>query len=305
MSNSNEFAQFIDELRNSRSITREDFVDGVVSLRQYYRFIKGESSLKNESINALLEKLEISSMFAYEKFRRKTDNNYSNLINVYNELYKNNYDEAEQLFNTIILSDLSSLSNIKIYDFLKIKLDKQFKRISKKESVERILTMMDYPNILNKDTLSFIELSCIIFVQDDLIKKGDYRIASYTYDILSKEEELQTTEHKDYILPFQISTIKSLGKIGKYKESLNMSEKLIEEFEVYTALNIYASGIYFKAMNERNLYKDERYKTTLIKLFCLLKSQKNKQFGNEFKDLINKHFNIVESDLITYTVIKK
>jgi transcriptional regulator with XRE-family HTH domain len=304
MKNANEFGQFIEELRISRNIEREDFVEGVVSIRHYYRFINGETSLNNETINLLLEKLEISSIFAYERFKKKTDTNYSNLINVYNEVYKNNFSMAEKAFKTITLSDLSSAYNIKIYNFIKIRLDLHYSRITKENSIQKVLELMDYPNILEKDTLSFVELSCIMFVQHDLIDRNDYRITSYTYDILSKNEKLHSTEHKNYMMPFQLSTIKNLGRIGEHEQSLDLAQKLIEEFELFTALNIYASAIYFKALNERDLFKDDRYKVTLTDLFCLLKSQKNKQFGNDFKVQIRESFNIVESDLIIYKVKK-
>ena len=49
--NNNDFAQFIDELRESRNISREKLVDGIISQRQYYRFLNGDSSLKNDIID--------------------------------------------------------------------------------------------------------------------------------------------------------------------------------------------------------------------------------------------------------------
>ena len=57
-------------------------------------------------------------------------------------------------------------------------------------AVQEMLALIDYPSILDKDALSFIELSGIFFVQNHLINIGDFRITSHTYNILNNKDKL-------------------------------------------------------------------------------------------------------------------
>ena len=38
----NDFGLFIDNLRKSRNMSREDFINGIISIRQYQRYVNGE-----------------------------------------------------------------------------------------------------------------------------------------------------------------------------------------------------------------------------------------------------------------------
>ncbi|AIO19543.1 hypothetical protein KQ51_01667 [Candidatus Izimaplasma bacterium HR1] len=305
MPNSNDFARFIDELRDSRNISREDFVENIISLRQYYRFIKGESSLRSETLNALMSRLDFNTIHAYESFRKKQDKDYADLIKIYKLIHMDEYNKASVEFKSLELSSVMSKYNMQLLEFIEIKLDLHFDKITINQAVDEILELMDYEDIFKKDSLSFIELSCIMFVQDHLIKKGDYRIASYCYDILNKQNDEQFSEFKNYLLPFQLSAIKGLGKIGKNEESLKLTMKVIEEYEIYHPLNFLISIYYLKALNQRELFKNDSYLDSLTKLYSLLNIVTNQSLIKETKKLIKDIFDVSETDLIIYKTIKK
>lgn len=305
MPKSNDFARFIDELRDSRNISREDFVRNIISLRQYYRYIRGESSLKDETLTKLLEILEFSSIHAYETFLKKQDNDYVKLINIYKLIYLGNFKIADEEFLHIELSPILSNMNLKILEYIEIRLGLHNERIVASQAFEEIIELMDYPNILKKESLSFIEISCIMFVSDELIRRGDYRFAEYGYKLLDKKNEEQFSEFKEQLLPLQLTVMKGLGKIGKHEQSIQISQRAIDEFEVHTPLSLLLSVYYVKALNERELYKDNRYRETLVQIFSICKLLKNENLVTETKKLIRSVFDIKESELIIYIPQKK
>ncbi len=305
MHKSGDFARFIDELRDSRNISREDFVRNIISSRQYYRYIRGESSLKDETLNRLLDRLETTSIYAYEAYRKKQDKNYADLINIYKEIHLGNFDNAEKHFRALELSSVVSKINSKMLGYIEISLDLHFNRIDFDHAYIEILELMEYPDILKKESLSFIEISCVLFVSDTLIKNGDYRLSNYGYELLKKENQNQLSDFRDQLLPLQFTIIKSLGRIGKYDESISLAKKAINDFEIHSPLNILLSINYAKALSERERYKDNRYFETLIQIYSICRILKNQILVNEMKRLVSSVFDVKESDLIIYRKIKK
>lgn len=305
MPKSNDFARFIDQLRDSRNLSREAFVKNILSLRQYYRYIKGENSLKDETVNLLLERLEISPIHAYETFRKKQDKDYHDLTKVYEFIHLGKFKLAQEIFSSLELSPLLSTNNIKLLEYIEIRLDLHFERITQQQAHLEIIELLDYPDVLSKESLSYIEISCILFISDEMIKEDDYRLADYGYDLLIKDNQNQFSEFKDQLLPLQLTVVKGLGRIGKFEESIELSQKAICEFEVHHPLNMLLSINYIKALSERELYKDDRYVETLLQIFSICRIMRNSSLVKQTKKLISNVFDIKESDLIIYRKIKK
>jgi transcriptional regulator with XRE-family HTH domain len=300
MTSSKDFAQFIDELRDSRNITKKDFAENIVSLRQYYRFIKGEYSLKSESINALLDKLEINTIQAYESFRKKRNNNYSMLSDVYVNLYNNNLKDANKLFKKIEKDSISTSYNKKYYSLIETLLEIYQEKTLKKTGMKKILTILDYPKIMEKDVLSFVEITGLLFVSDYLLKNDDFRLAAFSYELISSQEDTSKKKINDYSFPFYITTSRNLGIIGKTEQSLIVANKGISLYENHKGFNLFASLLYYKALDEKVLFEDSRYKDTLRKLFAILYVQSNTKIREDIGKSIYKNFGIREHELIEY-----
>lgn len=306
MKNSNEFAHFIDNFRKSRNITREDFVDGIISLRQYYRFIKGDSSLKSESINSLLERLEINTIDLYGQFIKKKNESLKNLIDSYNLISLMEYDKAKVMLAKINESDLQSVQDIKFLRYLLASLNFHLKLESEEKSMNKIIEIIDYPKILNKDILTFYEITGLFSITTYLIRhKNDYRVAIFTYEVLNDPRKYYVNNMKSSINSFYASASKNLGIIGEIEKSLEMADKGIQEAKASGTITNLPILFYCKALSEYNLNMTSQYQKTLIRLFGLLNVQDDEKKSEFYKKLIVKQFDIKESDLIIYKKIKK
>ena len=69
-----EFGLFIDGLRLERNISREDLCDGIMSLSQYKRYLRGDTSMPNAKLVQLADKLKFSITDIYGLFGKKLMN---------------------------------------------------------------------------------------------------------------------------------------------------------------------------------------------------------------------------------------
>src|SRR5690606_12542881 len=73
-----ELARYIEKLRSLRNISQEDFVDGVVSLRQYRRYMQGTSAIQMKIIKQLAEKLSFKPVYILLEFESEKLTQYIN-----------------------------------------------------------------------------------------------------------------------------------------------------------------------------------------------------------------------------------
>lgn len=301
MPGTNGFAKFIDELRDSRNMSRENFAKGIISIRQYYRYIRGESSLKDETINKLLERLEINSLEAHAKFIHEENVNLKDLNKVYSNIRSLNYKKAERYLSKVDYSSLESNTTKKYYKFLQYSLDYYKDYDLKDEAIKSIIELIDYPSILEKDILTFYELSALFFVADYLIKiKNDYRVAEFTYDVLINQEKHYISHMPNNLISLHASSARYLGKIGEFEKSLNIAKIGIQKARQLASYNNLANLLLYKAVSEKNLRLGKDSKESLTRLFSLLKALDDEKKSSTFKKYIQRFFDIKESDLIKY-----
>ena len=131
--------------------------------------------------------------------------------------------------------------------------------------------MLDYPKILDKEILTFYELSALFLVTGYLIKyKNDYRVAEFTYNILLHKDKYYMSTMPNALISFYSFSARYLGKIEEYEKSLNIAKigiKKAKEYDMYTNLpNLY----YYKSLSEKNLGMQRESKKTIVHLFSLL-----------------------------------
>ena len=108
---SQDFGLFIDNLRVSRKISRENFVDGILSTRQYQRYLKGETSITNANLFQLINKLEMSILTIYSLFANTENSEFNYVSKIYNHLANMNYKMSDKLIKSFDVSTLTTKYN--------------------------------------------------------------------------------------------------------------------------------------------------------------------------------------------------
>lgn len=295
----NDFAKFIDELRVSRNLSREELVDGIISSRQYYRFISGESSLKYNIILELFERLGVSNSLSHEYYKKTTDGEFQRLQEIYKHLYLDDLKKANDLYQQVEPYDLILESNSKYYQFITQLLFVKQNKITYNQAAKEIIKLVDYPDVLSKEILTYLEKNMLVYLTNFLMSNKDYRIASFFYKIVQKEIEDNSTLD-EYSIPFRIITSKCLGMIEENSKALTVIKDTETRFilndNYIPMLNLY----FYKALQERELYDDYRFRKSLQNLYALLNISPGNEIKIKYQNQILKSFGLKESDLIEF-----
>lgn len=295
----NDFGKFIDDLRESRNFSREDLVEGIISVRQYFRFVNGESSLKYSVLMELLERLGLSDSLSHEYYKKVTDAEYQMLQDVYGALYIDDLQKAHTLFLKIDPNLITLNSNKIYYQFVEQLLGVKQLRWTYEQAAEKILKIVDYPNVLSKDILTYIEKNMLVYLTNYLMKNNDYRIASFFYKIVQKEIEDDAIVD-EYSIPFRNIAAKCLGRMGENSKSLHIIKNTENHFIINGNFLPLVHLYYYKALQERELFDDSRYRKSLQNMLSLLNLSEPNMYKEKYQNLIYKTFNLKEQDLIIY-----
>jgi hypothetical protein len=299
--NNNDFAQFLDDIREARNVTREDFVQGIISLRQYYRFIKGESTLRNDVILDLVKRLELDNTLFYSYFQKITDDELQRLDAIYPHLFRDELEEAAALHEQFDFHNIQSDTNRKYYFFLTELLLFKQQRKTEKEAVEAILALVDYPAILDKSVLTYVEKNMLVFVSSYLMSQKDFRIA-HLFQRVIEEEDATDCSLDQHSMTFRVVAAKALGYIHENQKAYDILRRGEYRFMVKDNYVPLLSLYYFKAIEERKIFEDDRYRKSLLNLFMLLRLSENEAYRKRYEEAVKQYFNLTESDLIEYKV---
>jgi transcriptional regulator with XRE-family HTH domain len=292
------FALFIDNLRESRNITKQDFCKNVISERQYYRFLKGESNLKSDALLGLLSKLELDYATLLESFSRFSNDMSSILLSAHIHLYNNDSFAALEALKKINIEELGNTQLKKEYVLIETISKYNLKYISLDVATNTVKELINYPKLLNNNSFNNFEINAMIFLSGKLSLEGDHQIANRIFELI-KNGDMSFDDSRRHLILYPTLT-KTFGVIGEVEKAKKTATVGIDVFKLSTGLNILESLYYLKALAERDLNNKDELLKTLSKLFALLYAEDNELRFNEYEKLLKSKFNLNLSDLIIF-----
>ena len=181
------------------------------------------------------------------------------LLDIYGYMYFKNIEKANNLISKINPDHITSSSNLKLYHFIKLNILVKQNIMTYAESVEKLKKIINYPEILNKTLLTFVEKTTLTYMTNHLLTVKDYRNAKLYKRVLKEEIETDAPISKDFNV-FRTTAAKYLSVVGEYEEAykilLSAEKNFMESLDYVPMIHIY----YYKALNELQLFNDNRYK---------------------------------------------
>jgi len=298
---SQEFGLFIDSIRSSRNMSREDFVDGIISTRQFQRYLKGESSITNDKIFQLIDRLEMNILNVYKLFINRQNTEYNYISNLYNLIVLFNYKDAFAIINKTDVDSFSSKYNKSFFIYCKITTLYNLKIISKDMAMNQYKNLINYPKCLEYSNINFIELITLISLSSyQLNYKNDKNIAYFLYRVL-KQENLEADVEISRKLPSLIgTTCQTLGMLENNDKVIKLAQHGIDICLKSQVTNSLPNLFYYKSLSLLNMGEREKALIEVKKTFMLLEIQNNTEKIAIFDSLLKKHFNISKVELMKY-----
>jgi transcriptional regulator with XRE-family HTH domain len=295
---SKELCVYLERLRAARNISQEAFTDEVVSLRQYRRYLSGESDIPFQVIHQLTAKLSVKTDTLLRDFDFAKVIESDSIIKMYNNLVNYNFEEYLRLYNLNPLDQIIESNNRLLHQYSHILYQFFMKKLNREETAAAYVKLVNYPKVLNQQIITAIEMLILSSLLDFLDESQHEKIVDKIEDFIENQGMMiSDSNEKIYIFV--------LAKLSKYvgikddfknvirycnlaiaKNTESMSYYLMEYFYYYNALAYY------------NLQDYDNYEKYLVLCFNVLQFDANVKKIAKFTNLINADFSIEFEDFV-------
>ena len=302
--NSQELSNFLEKIRYGRKITQEEFVDGVVSLRQYQRYRKGECEIPYEKIDQFAFKLGIPTKKLMHQFEEEK-NRQSQLINwfynavVTRELEKIKHYRSE-LQRIVIIDPEKNLyyQHALSYD------DLYNQKINELQFFERNIALVNYPEILKRAYFTNIEVLILSSLLDfEQLSKKDLLLQRLA-DLFENSESIIGTGDETIETLILMRLAKSYGIKHDFASVIHFADLAIERALDYKRFYLLDHLYYYKAIACFRLKDIAGFEEALFHCYNVLHLANLPQKLKHYERLIEKDFEI-DFDVFVLNYLKK
>lgn len=294
----NDFGLFIDDLRKKRNMSREDFINGIISIRQYQRYVNGESSLNNEKLFKLIDKLGMNFFNAHQLYFNRSKDEMLKLDSIYEEITRDNLKKASDMLEKVSIKDFSDEYNKSFYKLCELLLLKRTKKMPVPVVVDKLKQLINYPNCLDNKIINFVEYVAYLEISRYSSQRyDDTRILNFLYKKI-KDNDISTNSILLTYLPSSYAHVaRELGEIGEIEKSLAIAQKGIKWCLSHDVNNSLVHLFLYEAISLRNLDRHKESLYSAKRMFALLFVEGNENKTLKFTKVFEKGFNMKASEL--------
>lgn len=236
--NSREFALFIDGIRLERGISREDLIEGIISLSQYKRYLRGAAAIPNNVVVQIADRLRYSINDFYSLFTKKHNSEYNQLISIFKLIQSEQYQKALEACYDIKDELIVSSYNKIFYDYCFLYSQYMLGKISAVHTLGIFSDIIDYPVGMEKETFNMVEINILLQIVRISASMGNYEAADFLYTILTNPNLSSNYTGEVTILPIiYYYTARVFRQQDKLRETLELANSGIQAAITYETTN--------------------------------------------------------------------
>jgi len=283
---------YLEQLRSARHISQLSFVEDIISLRQYRRYLKGESDIPFSVVAQLASKLGIKTDTILREFETVRLEETKTMNSLYNLAVNYAHKEFSSLFKTINPDSIIEFSNLLLYKHSITINDYYRKAISVPQVREMNKDLVNYPTVLDQGILSTSEMLILTFLIDVMpVEDQNKIIEKLSYYLDDQKLIISGANDKVYTL--------ILARLAKYSGILESYHQVIEFCDIGIKRNLTLFSFYlmeffyyYKSLAYYHLGDDENFKLSLKRCFNVLEFEGNENKIKKFVNLINDDYDI-------------
>ncbi len=296
-----EFGLFIDGLRLERNISREDLCDEIMSLSQYKRYLRGDTSIPNGKLVQIAERLKFSITDIHLLFRKKHNDELNKIYSIYRLIGSNNfkkaYNQSQQMKNDIMVSEYNKI----FFDYCLIKIQHALKMVSDIHVLDLYSKLIDYPNCANNDSFNIVEISSLIEIVIISSSMENFEPSEVMFRILSSETFSYSSSRDSTFLPSIYSSLSLILGIQKQHIKVKaLSRKGIDYCLKNETSNALSHLFFYNSLADLHLGNREIALETMKKSFMQLYIENKPKKFDAFKSTFEKQFKMELDDLIKF-----
>jgi transcriptional regulator with XRE-family HTH domain len=296
---SKELCTYLERVRSARGMSQENFTDDVVSLRQYRRYLKGESDIPFQIIHQLSEKVGIKTDSLLREFEVAKVEETERINKLYNLVANLDHDAFQEHLKGVSDEMIIDANNRMLFRHSLIMHSFLTKKTNAADTAARNMDLISYPKILDQLIITSVEMLILSSLLDvtDVIHQA--KIIS-KLKIALEDTSFVISGANDRILPLVLIRLaKAAGIMKDYNEVIRYCQYAIKrnlEVRSYYLLDYF---YYYSALAYFKLDKIAQYEQMVFHCFNVLHLENNISKIEKFTRLIEKDFGIDLDKFIT------
>lgn len=290
--NSMEICNFLEIMRYGRKISQEEFLNGVVSHRQYQRYRSGESEISYEKLDLFASKLGIPTKKLIYEFEREKNKQNSQIFYYYNAVVNRDISLAIELKKDLEKRSILDEDRL-LYFKHAVSLDDYFSgKISKASVSQQTSDLVNYPAVLKQKFFTGIEVLLMSFLLSVFENDDLKRILKKMTEIIENEEWIMNAENDSTLALIFMRLAKIYGIQKNHEQVLrfcNLGIKYGIENKQYYLFDYF---YYFSALAHFKMQNYIKFEEALFRCYNVLHFEGNLKKIEKFTKLIEEDFHI-------------
>ncbi len=302
---SKELCVYLERLRSARNISQEAFTDEIVSLRQYRRYLSGESDIPFQIIHQLTVKLGIKTDSLLRDFDYAKVLESELIIKMYNNVVNYDFEEYLKSYKNVPLEHIIENNNRLLYQYTHILYLYFIKKLSLDDAAQAIVKLVNYPKILNQQVVTSVEL-LIISSFLDFLDESHHKNILEKIEMYIKDQSILISDANEKIYIFVLAKLaKHLGINEDLKGVITYCSIGIKRNIELKSFYLMDYFYYYSALAYHSLGQMDKYEKYLVKCFNVLQFEGNDSKIKKFRDLIIEDFNVEFDEYVLNHYLQK
>jgi len=289
---SNTLCILIEQMRSARNISQTEFVGDVISMRQYRRYLKGESDLPFTVLDQLAAKLGLTTDTILREFETARIKETKKINRLYNLVVNYAFDQFLEEKNHISKNNIIERSNLLLYEHSLTLYDFYKKNISQFQVRDVNELLVNYPDVLSQGMINTIEMLILTFLIDVVNQNEQNQIIERLSIYISDPKTIITGGNDKAFILILAKLAKHSGILENYPRVIELCNVGIKHNKDRYSYYLMDYFYYYQSLAYYRLNQMEQFKDALKKCFHVLEFEDNKRKINKFNDLISEDYDI-------------
>lgn len=272
LSYSKNFALYFDRLRYEKGLTQEEFVDQIISIRQFRRYLNGSSYMPHDIITKFSEKLGYRPQHMILEFESEKIQETKRVNTFYNLVANRGYKEAYQMMEDYPLDSIMEPYNKYFYQHATHYLHYRTGKITEEELLSLTLSLIDYPNILQRNSVSSIEMVALSSLVGVSCFKDHDKVAERLIVFADNPNRIYSGQSESMQILVLYRLAEYYGRNERYEKVISVCDRAIAFDKNIRSYYLLDFLYYFNALAYYRLGKMEAYAESLFRCYTTLRT---------------------------------
>jgi len=290
--NSMEICNFLENIRYGRKLTQDNFVEGIVSLRQYQRYRNGESEITYETLDKFAVKLGIPTKMLMYEFERNKSIQSSQINQFYNAVVNRDTLLVKELKAKIEKDTIYDEARLMYYKHALLVDDYNNGKITREQAMLSTIAAINFPAVLKQDYFTDVEVLILSFLLSVFEADEQKRLLRKIAELFENEERIVSGENNAAFSLILMRLAKLYGIQHDYGRVIEFCELGIKRGIEYRQYYLMEYFYYYESLAHFKLESYDLYEESLFRCYNVLHMEGNKKKIDKFTLLIEKDFHI-------------